>query len=525
MRSTSNPSVDLKDSITRSASKSEQGDVDARRDEEQWQLLPAVSPDSSINEYALSVLPLDRGAFEILQYFLNVDTWTLREVWREEYRATTDTNDQQLSSERSFAIRPSGKLAGHKKLYFSALGQIIQGALNSPIHMYALLTMTASGMRNTAGVAIDPTHTPEYLMSKVLPNLRKEVAQIANGECLIDKQILLDIFYLFAHEWWAENYTIALTHLRILHSLLHNLDQNVPLDRYIFEGAIFDDVMVCLESGTRPLRALDWSPHDLSTAEKTEIRSKLEELRQSGTFNEPGTWSSDARFSQRRTLAIFLVPLKTDQRIAPMIVLTPNMGAGLIKAAKMFGNADMVTLLRDILFLIEVMHYTWISAAPATKYAQWATTKVHAILHVLLSMRLVGEWECVRLTMVMMLSVLSSNRAWRSGVMNASRLRAALSGSLNHLTAATAPLGDCENTDEILVTFANQRMLLWVLVVGAANAASLDRKWFVTQATKIATQLGLRNSDQLSEIQVEYLCLLRSQQTVVQELAAALEAL
>ena len=102
-------------------------------------------------------------------------------------------NGIQLSDERSFAIRPSGKLAGHKELYFSALGQIIQGALNSPIHMYALLTMTACGMRNTAGVKIDPKQTPEYLMSKALPYLRKEIARIANGETLVDKQVLLDI--------------------------------------------------------------------------------------------------------------------------------------------------------------------------------------------------------------------------------------------------------------------------------------------------------------------------------------------
>jgi hypothetical protein len=117
----------------------------------------------------------------------------LREVWREEYRTTADPNGLQLSSERSFAIRPSGKLAGHKELYFSALGQIIQGALNSPIHMYSLLTMTACGMRNTAGVEIGRKQTPEYLMNKALPYLRKEVARIVDGETLVDKQVLLSI--------------------------------------------------------------------------------------------------------------------------------------------------------------------------------------------------------------------------------------------------------------------------------------------------------------------------------------------
>jgi hypothetical protein len=73
------------------------------------------------------------------------------------------------------------------------MGQIIQGAWNSPVHMYALLTMTATGMGNKAGIPIEAKYTPEYLMSKVLPYLRKEVARIANGQQLIDKQVLLDI--------------------------------------------------------------------------------------------------------------------------------------------------------------------------------------------------------------------------------------------------------------------------------------------------------------------------------------------
>lgn len=53
--------------------------------------------------------------------------------------------------------------------------------------------MTAGGMRNTAGVRIDPKHTPEYFISKALPYLRKEVARIAKGETLVVKQVLLDI--------------------------------------------------------------------------------------------------------------------------------------------------------------------------------------------------------------------------------------------------------------------------------------------------------------------------------------------
>jgi hypothetical protein len=329
--------------------------------------------------------------------------------------------------------------------------------------------------------------------------------------------------YLFAHEWWAENYNNALTHLGIIHSLLHTLDRSLPLDSYIFEGAIYDDVMICLESGTRPLRALDWSPPDLSASEKSQVRAKLEELRMSGLLDESNMWSPDPRLSQRRTLAIFLIPLKPVQGSAPMIVLDPRMGAGLIRAAKMLGNAHMLALLREILFLIEVMQYTWISTVPLPTFAQWATTKVHAILHILLSMHLTGEWECVRLNMIILLGVLSSNRAWRSGAMNASRLRARLTNELKHARAIGLP-SQRHAEETILIHFEDQRMLFWVLIVGAASTMQgLDHDWFVKQATRIAGGLGLWTEEQLMVVVVEYLCLLRSQQTVIQEVCSLLQ--
>jgi hypothetical protein len=236
-------------------------------------------------------------------------------------------------------------------------------------------------------------------------------------------------------------------------------------------------------------------------------------------------WSSDAQLSQGRTLAIFLVPLKVDRRVTPMTMLAPHMGIGLIGTAKMVGNVQMLALLHDVLLLVEVMQYTWISTPPPPKYAQWATTKVHAILHILLSMHLTGEWECVRLSMIMLLGALSSNRAWRSGAINGNRLRAALTGQPDHLKVVGSS-SKYDAADSIPISFADQRMLFWVLVVGAASAASAaqmsDRDWFVNQATRIARDLGLRTEEQLMEVVVEYLCLLKPQQTAIQEISGHL---
>lgn len=291
----------------------------------------------------------------------------------------------------------------------------------------------------------------------------------------------------------------------------------------MFDNAVFDDVMICLETATRPLRALDWSPSDLSAADQAEIRTKLAKVRQSGVAYDPYVLASDA-LSSRRTLAIFLAPLTTDQKTAPIIVLTPETNHGLIRIAQITGNVHMLKLLREIFLVISVMQYTWISITPDSKYAQWATKKVHAIMHALLSIHLMGEWECVRLSMIIMLSVVSTNRAWRSAPMNASRLRAALTGNSNHLDEVTPPSEDSKITEDISITFTDQGMLLWALVVGAVSASGKDRNWFVRRTTTTAWSLGLRSGNQLREALKEYPYFLKSQQTFVEELAGTIEA-
>lgn len=555
-----------KDTISLDTSDYNKEESNVRRDEERPELITAVSPCTSINEYALSALPLDRGSFDILQYFLSVSVSSIKSFSTEliispvyssllylegakalsvplpgshesrqnmsdkDYRATVEIHSQHTSEGKCVATSPSSKLDGHTDMEFSVLGQIIQGALNSPTHMYALLTMTAGGMRNFTGVTINSKHVPEYLMNKALLHLRKEVARIANGEHLNDKQLLLDIWYvlglllpsilsnmlsyLFAHEWSAENYTIALTHLRVVHSLLHTLDQNVPFELNIFQDAVFDDVMICLETGTRPIRELDWSPSNLSVADQAEIKVKLEDLRQSRAFNEPHVSSLVARF-----MHTFIPP---NHEAASTILLKPQVGIGLITAAKATGNLHMLTLHRNILSVIEVMQ-TLILTAQALKFADWATKKVYALLHTLLSMHLVGEWECVRLVLVIMLSVVSSNRAWRSAPMNASRLRAALTRKPDHLIYLAAALQN-NIADEVSVTFTDPRMLLWVLVVGCVNAEAFDQGWFEARALQTARGLSLSTSTELREVLNEYISLPRKQQTIVQRFATLLDA-
>lgn len=124
----------------------------------------------------------------------------------------------------------------------------------------------------------------------------------------------------------------------------------------------------------------------------------------------------------------------------------------------------------------------------------------------------------------MLLGALSSNRTWRSGAINASRLGARLTGGLDYRKVVD-PSQKCAAVDKILMPFANQRMLFWVLVIGAASASPMvDRDDLVNQATRSARDLGLRNEEQPMEFVVEYLCLLRSQQTVIQEISMKLQS-
>lgn len=209
----SSTSVVLPDTTLPNTSTSENETIQDKKGKKRLQIVPAVSPRDSINEYALSALTLDRGSFEVLQYLLSLSAYgienfpialmlstsytTLFHLGQIKMLSSTAGRTRHFKGEIAWEDHSGtadmfGQLLTAGK-FFSVLGQIVQGALNSPVHMYALLTVTACGMKNTPGVTVDPKYDSEYLMGKALPHLRKELARIQDGEGLIDKQVVLDI--------------------------------------------------------------------------------------------------------------------------------------------------------------------------------------------------------------------------------------------------------------------------------------------------------------------------------------------
>jgi hypothetical protein len=57
---------------TRNTSSPEDEADNANQDDQRLRRISVASPTSSLNEYCLSAVPLDKGAYEILQFFLNV---------------------------------------------------------------------------------------------------------------------------------------------------------------------------------------------------------------------------------------------------------------------------------------------------------------------------------------------------------------------------------------------------------------------------------------------------------------------
>jgi hypothetical protein len=107
-----------------------------------------------------------------------------------------------------------------------------------------------------------------------------------------------------------------------------------------------------------------------------------------------------------------------------------------------------------------VAQYTWICKTATKADAEWMSRKGKAMLHRLLSIPAISpkditvplsrrKEECCRFVLIILLSYISTQMAWRSGKMNMARLQKALWKI------------DCDWGSERL-----NQMLLWVLICG-----------------------------------------------------------
>jgi hypothetical protein len=93
-----------------------------------------------------------------------------------------------------------------------AIDMLFRGALSNEMHMYALLSATASRMKFVSGVSFEGHCAPELFMQKALRSLRLYLESYTSPA--IERQVFLDVFFLCTCEWYSQNYPMALMHLK-----------------------------------------------------------------------------------------------------------------------------------------------------------------------------------------------------------------------------------------------------------------------------------------------------------------------
>jgi hypothetical protein len=368
-----------------------------REDYQIWQ--PNFSEGDCIDPFSVTAVPIGKEIQSILEYYLALSIPAT-------YKAETLPEDQCKSS-LSLMHRHS-----------PAVREVVHGALFNEMHMYALLTATAGRMKYLSRVNLPKNSSAEIFMQKAIVCLR--VYLKSYSDTLADKQVIMDVFFLCVCEWYLQNYDAALKHLRAVGYMMESLDLTSKFDQYIQETVCYNDVFLSIETSTPPIFPLTWDAPPLTAVRWIQMYTEL------STFTE------------------FCL-----------------MGTGFtgVLSQDVFSPA-MEALPTELMIWIDVAQYTWICKTATKADAEWMSRKGKAMLHRLLSIPAISpkditvplsrrKEECCRFVLIILLSYISTQMAWRSGKMNMARLQKALWKI------------DCDWGSERL-----NQMLLWVLICG-----------------------------------------------------------
>ena len=356
-----------------------------------------------------------------------------------------------------------------------AVKEVVHGCLFNKTHMYALLTATSARMEEVSNVSLRRKNSARYFMNKAL----KHVCAYLNSknDLSIDKQIILDVFYLCVCEWYLQNYDAALTHLKAVGHLMESLDEKSLFDQFIWETVRYNDIFLSIETATAPLFPLNWDGPTMPPERRSSISKDLNALT---TYRRMGRGFTDP-------------------------------------AQNWIFSFEMNTIVFEIVPWMDVAQYTWMFKSADKLDSEWVCSKGQALLHRLLScippsfdepkMALKRRYEeCCRLMLVICLSYVTTQMAWRSSELNLARLKRSLQG-----------------VDHDWGSVALNCMLLWILLSGSfVGEGTREEQWFLDRAEPVAAGLQINTYDHLHELMSQYFYSSRLQQGTLRKLLARL---
>jgi hypothetical protein len=320
---------------------------------------------------------------------------------------------------------------------FTGLGSPLRGVLHNKMHMYSLLASAAARMRQVSHVKFSRSEGPEYFSYKVIGLLRDYISSIGPG---FNRQAMLDVFRLCTCEWYLQNYDAARTHIGCIRPFWNSLTfSTCDIDYYIHDCFSSNDIFLALETDTLPVLALTWETTSLSDAPKDTTSAEA--------YPSPRSPYQNTGLGQNL-----------------------RMGSSLYDAAKadLFGS-QMTAIIFDMLSIFEMTGPAGRLLEAAASGVQWISRKKKQGTDSPPAFTQIwGREECVRRTLLTLLSCVSVSATRRSGKLDMSKLAERLQLSATQCWES--------------VHVSDVRTWLWIYVTGAFAAEGCDERqeWFLT---------------------------------------------
>lgn len=403
------------------------------------------------------------------------------------------------------------QLRQHRHRFALNLG--VKRCLFDKRHMFSLLTVAAARMKIVSGVQLAPTSSSEYFMAIAIPYLRDHLLA-ASSPTGVDSQTIFDIYWLAVSELYTANLAGVESHLKILAQLARFLNLADPFDDQLFESINVLDVLLSIETGRLPSLPLTWRPPSVPAERFNQIQAEVTQMCLQGSSPHSSVSSPDITAAQATDAIVLAPPSPGESLNSASIMVNMRMGHAFEQMLLQISLPQgFLTIVHDILHAVDVAKFIMFSEKATKAEAEWLCKEGYAATHRLLSLSSDNATptddrfsEAVRLSFIVMMSFILTRLTWRTGQLNAARLRQAILGIRNE-----RPYHNEEH----------KGVLLWMYATGAlaANDDSEDESWFMQEGAWMAVLLDLRTCHEICNHLSRYLFLPALQERHVRKIS------
>lgn len=390
--------------------------------------------------------------------------------------------------------------------FAAATQDILLRALSSEVHLQCVLSETAHRMTN---IFPDNPELPKLALKstqQAIVHLRQRISEPSDGKTT-DPAVIIGILHLCVGAWNSRDFDAATTHLRALQLLISNYDRDSNLYTYVIECVRFYDINIALETGDRPVIPCDWDPPDIAGFKDdqqidNELSNVLHKSRKQPLWNPSIHLTPEDALGENKRHSAFITTKPTYEEglyLSRQVGCAEQKpGRGFLEAIKLglLGSATCEILRRSVR-QSDIGAIIFLSDRLDEEKVQWFNKKGLATLHLLLSLETKYSIahalldECVRLSMIMILTYGHASLPWRTVRQNLYRLKPAVQSL--HKSCFQAIQGGTVSRNHPQSRIRAE-LLLWIYVTGmlASYGLNEERQWFEDLAVKVAKALGLR---------------------------------